>query len=305
MVSVDQLGFEGMPRRLFAATPSRLNTWLDCPRRYRMTYVDRPPPRKGAPWAHNSLGASVHNALAGWWRLPAGQRTPEAAGRLLVTGWISDGYRDEMQSREVREQARDWVAHYVETLDPYDEPLGVERIVATRTETLAVSGRIDRLDGRGGELVVVDYKTGRHLLSTDDARGSLALALYALAAERTLRRSCRRVELHHVRSGTVVSWEHQPESLRRHLGRAEEIAAECAAAEAAAAEAGWIDKPGGSRPPAGWRVPGQPAHSGPVPPEIDALFPPRVDTQCGWCDFRANCPEGSARYPANDPWAGV
>ena len=54
-----------MPRRLYACTPTRLSTWLDCPRRYRMTYLDRPPPPKGAPWAHNSLGASVHNALAG------------------------------------------------------------------------------------------------------------------------------------------------------------------------------------------------------------------------------------------------
>ena len=59
----------GMPRRLYPCTPTRLNTWLDCPRRYRMTYLDRPAPAKGPPWAHNSFGASVHNALAGWWRL--------------------------------------------------------------------------------------------------------------------------------------------------------------------------------------------------------------------------------------------
>ena len=73
MGRVQQLGFEGMPRRLYACTPTRLSTWLDCPRRYRMTYLDRPPPGKGPPWAHNSLGASVHNALAGWWRLPRGR----------------------------------------------------------------------------------------------------------------------------------------------------------------------------------------------------------------------------------------
>jgi putative RecB family exonuclease len=297
MVGVDQLGFEGMPRRLFAATPSRLNAWLDCPRRYRMTYVDRPPPRKGPPWAHNSLGASVHNALAGWWRLPVAKRTPDAAGRLLATGWLGDGYRDEIHSTQIRERAREWVVQYVDPLDPRDEPLGVERVVATRTETLAVSGRIDRLDGRDGELVVVDYKTGRHLLSTDDARGSLALALYALAAERTLRRPCRRVELHHLPTGRVISWEHQPESLQRHLSRAEEIAAECSAAEAALAE----QAPAAAAAPGAGR-----ADTGAVDPAVvDRLFPPRTGSQCGWCDFRAHCPEGSARYPAKEPWAGL
>src|SRR5580704_12690131 len=192
---MEQLGFEGMPRRLYPCTPTRLSTWLDCPRRYRMSYLDRPPPPKGPPWAHNSLGASIHNALAGWWRLPLAQRTVTAAGTLVDRGWIDEGFADETQSVRHRERA-------VAGLAPADEPVGVERTVASRTDKIAVSGRIDRLDARpaettgsgptgpaggtGTELVVVDYKTGRHPLTTDDARSSLALALYALAAGRAL-----------------------------------------------------------------------------------------------------------------------
>ena len=180
---MEQLGFEGMPRRLYTCTPTRLSSWLDCPRRYRMSYLDRPSPPKGPPWAHNSVGASVHNALAGWWRLPLAQRTVAAAGNLVDRGWINEGFADETQSVRQRERAIAMVEGYVAGLDPADEPLGVERTVATRTDTIAVSGRIDRLDARP-ELVVVDYKTGRHLLTTDDARSSMALALYALAAGR-------------------------------------------------------------------------------------------------------------------------
>ena len=104
---VEQLGFEGMPRRLYSCTPTRLSTWLDCPRRYRMTYLDRPTPPKGAPWAHNSVGASVHNALAGWWRLPLAQRTVTAAGTLVDRGWIDEGFADETQSVRQRERAID------------------------------------------------------------------------------------------------------------------------------------------------------------------------------------------------------
>jgi RecB family exonuclease len=281
---VEQLGFEGMPRRLYPCTPTRLSAWLDCPRRYRMTYLDRPSPPKGPPWAHNSLGASVHNALAGWWRLPLAQRTVVAAGTLVDRGWIDEGFADAAQSARYRQQAIDMVERYVARLDPADEPVGVERTVATRTDTIAVSGRVDRLDARlapaGPELVVVDYKTGRHLLTVDDARSSMALALYALAAGRVLRRPCRRVELHHLPSGEVLAWSHSDESLARHLGRAEDIAQECAAADELMRE-------------------GLPAE------RYDQIFPPRPSTFCGWCDYLQHCPEGAAAAAVRKPWDGL
>jgi RecB family exonuclease len=282
----EQLGLDGMPRRLYTCTPTRLSTWLDCPRRYRMSYLDRPAPPKGPPWAHNSLGASVHAALAAWWRRPLAERTVAAAGDLLDQGWIDLGFAADEQSLTYRGWARQLVEDYVQRLDPADEPIGVERTVATRTERIAVSGRIDRLDDRadpaagGSELVVVDYKTGRTLLTTDDARASLPLALYALAAERVMRRRCRRVELHHLPSGTVLAWEHSAEALARQLGRAEDIAGECAAADDA--YRGGLDQAG-----------------------LDRVFPPQPGRMCGWCDYQRHCPEGLAATEPHKPWDGL
>jgi RecB family exonuclease len=272
-VTATQLGFTGMPTRLFACTPSRLATWLDCPRRYKFVYVDRPSPPKGAPWAHNSLGAAVHTSLAAWWDRPADERTPERAAALVRERWIDLGFRDDEQSLQWRERAAVMVSDYVARLDPHREPLGIERTVAMRTERIALSGRIDRLDRRGDELVVVDYKTGRHILTTDDARGSLALAVYAAAAARTLRARCVTVELHHLPTGDVITWEHSDASLARHLERAEDIAAEAAAAEHAE-------------------------------DNVDA-FPPRPGPICGWCDFAAHCPEGRAAAPPRASWSGL
>ncbi len=283
---MEQLGFdfEGMPRRLYSCTPTRLATWQDCPRRYRMSYLDRPVPPKGPPWAHNSVGAAVHNALAGWWRLPLARRTVAAAGALVTAGWINEGFASDAQSARYRDWARCLVEAYVAGLDPADEPVGVERTVATKTDVIAVSGRIDRLDARphadgsaGTELVVVDYKTGRHLLSVDDARSSLALALYALAASRALRKECRRVELHHLPSGQVLAWEHTPESLQRHLRRAEDIAIECADADE--------------------------RMRAPLPPaQYDEVFPPNPSPACGWCDYLRSCPAGQAAAEPHRPW---
>src|SRR6266566_1797046 len=275
-----------MPRRLYSCTPSRLRTWLDCPRRYRMTYLDRPPPPKGPPWAHNSLGASVHNALAGWWRLPLAERTVAAAGTLLERGWITEGFADAAQSASYRAIARQMVEGYVGGLDPADEPVGIERTVAAKTDRIALSGRIDRLDerpaaaGGGTELVVVDYKTGRHLLTVDDARASLPLALYAIAAQRVLRRPCHRVELHHLPTGRVLAWEHSDEGLSRHLRRASEIAAECADAD-------------------------ERYRGGLTSPACDEVFPPSPRPACGWCDYLRNCPEGMAAAERHQPWDGL
>ena len=273
----EQLHLDGMPRRLFACTPSRLTAFIDCPRRYWLAYLERPAPGKGPPWGHNSVGSAVHTALKQWWDLPRSRRTPLAAGALLDGCWADEGFRDPAQSAAWRQRARGWVEGYVAGLDPAREPVGVERYVAARTERLALSGRADRIDARGAELVVVDYKTGRHRPGEADTRGSVALAMYALAAARTLRRPCHQVELHHLPTGAVVGWRHTDQSLARHLQRAEQTAEDIVAATDTLAA--------GADP--------------------DEVFPPRTGPHCGWCDYRAHCPAGQAAAPAREPWAGL
>ena len=277
---MEQLPLGDEPRRLFVCTPTRLTTWLDCPRRYRHTYLDRPPPPKGPPWAHLSLGTSVHNAMRAWWSLPVQQRTPEAAARAVHEQWQTDGFRDDAQSADYRQRAGDWAAGYVEHVDAADEPLGVERTVAMKTDRLAFSGRIDRVDDRlvegEREAVVVDYKTGRKTSTIDEARSSLALALYATSVARTLRLTCVQVELHHLPSGTTATWRHDEQTLARHLRRATEIAEEAQDAEAAFAEGDRTD-----------------------------AFPARPSPSCTWCDFRLSCPEGRAASDQTDPWSAL
>ena len=91
-----------------------------------------------------------------------------------------------------------------------------------------------------------------------------------------MRRRCVRVELHHLPSGDVISWEHSEAGLARQLGRIHDIAAEAVAAEQQGA--------GG---------------------DLDAAFPPRPGAMCGWCDFAAHCPEGQAASRRQPAWAGL
>jgi RecB family exonuclease len=286
-----ELPLEGVPPRLFVCTPTRLTTWVDCPRRYRYTYLDRPPPPKGPPWAHLSLGASVHNALRDWWGLPVAERTAAAAERLVRRDWLPEGFKDDAQSAQYRDVAATWVADYVTGLDRSVEPLGVERTVAWRTDRLAFSGRVDRIDVRPingvREAVVVDYKTGRRPVGDEEARSSLALALYAPAVSRTLRLPCVQVELHHLPTRTVAVWRHDDRTLSRHLRRATDIADEAQAAQQA------LGKP----------------VSEPVTDSAaqtrSERFQPNPGAGCAWCDYRSVCPEGQAASNQAQPWAAL
>jgi RecB family exonuclease len=274
-VGGEQLEMPGMPRRLFPATPSKLATFADCPRRYRHAYLDRPTPPKGPPWAHNTVGSAVHAALRSWWDLPVARRTAVAARQLLYGVWSANGFRDAEQAARWRATAAGWVTGYVESLDPAEEPVGLERQVSCTTERLVLTGRVDRIDQRGEELVVVDYKTGRVPSTDDEARGSAALAAYVLGVRRTLRRPCSRVELHHLPSGTVASFEHTERSLANHVRRAEDVAEDIGAATRAVED--------GVHP--------------------DEAFPPVTGRQCGWCDFRPSCPPGQAATPPRETWS--
>jgi putative RecB family exonuclease len=277
----------GMPARLFVATPTKLLTFADCKRKYRYTYLETPRPPKGPPWAHNTVGAIVHEVLAEFWRWPVSRRTTVEAVNRLRADWRHEGFRDSRQSAHWRERAADMVSTYLRDADPHFEPRGVERTVSFTTERASLRGRVDRIDERpardgsgGTELAIVDYKTGRRPLTSTDARSSLALALYVLGARRVLRRACTRVELHHLPTNTIAAADHDNESLARHQRRAESIAD-----DAAAAEARW--------------------HTGLTPAEADEVFPPEPSPLCGWCDFARICPQGRRVAPTREPWAGL
>ena len=269
-----QLGLDFHTPRLIRLTPSRLATWSDCPRRYRLTYLDRPVPGRGGGWAHATLGAVVHLALRALYELPGARRTSERAAALVDRYWTSEGFRDADQAGDYRERARGWVSDYVADrhAEAAADPVGLEQWVSVATGRIVAEGRVDRIDRRGAELVVVDYKTGR-APTVDGARRSAALAIYAVATEHTLRRRCVQVELHHLPTGEVTGWRHDPESLRTHLDAAGETAAELAGASEALAAGG----------------------------DAQVLFPPRPAPRCSSCPVRRHCPEGRAAAPELPP----
>lgn len=264
-------------RRPYRASPTRLLTYLDCPRRYRFAYLDRPTPVKAPPRAHTVVGVVVHNVLRDFWDLAPGQRTPDAVRRLVAAGWSDSGFRDHAQSAAWRSAVTEEVVEYLRGSDRQTQPRGVERSVQLPVGRALLAGRIDRIDERDGELVIVDYKTSRKPIDQQDARVSLPLAFYAAAAARLFRARCLRVELHHVPSGQVIAHEHTVESLDRKLAEADSIVRDLIDVDASYEQQG----------------------------AASTAFPPQPSALCRWCDFREHCPEGQAVGAAALPWEAL
>jgi len=253
-------------RRLVPVSATKLDVWQQCAFRFWLQYVQKSGSR--GDWAHLSMGNAVHAALRDWFDLDSPD--PAAAAELVQTHWSSLGFRDEEQSGAWRSIAAGWVRDYVEQ-HPAPVPFSRERTLGALGEYVTVSGRIDRIDERGAELVIVDYKTGRTVPTDDDAKVSRALAIYALVTQRSLRRRAYEVQLHHLPSGTVATHRHTDESLARQMSRVDAIGRDIAVALAAGRQSDF------------------PASPGPL---------------CGWCDFREGCPHRAA-VPAQPPWAGL
>lgn len=263
-----------------AVSPTKLDTWQDCPRRYWLRYVQRV--KVDGRWAHLSMGNAVHAGLREWFDLPCHIRRPQDGAALVAKAWSAAGFRDAEQSEQWRVIAEQMVVGYLSMHEPR-EPFGRERSLGSITDHATINGRIDRIDlapadsddpdrdGYPEELVVVDYKTGRKVPSDDDARVSRALAVYCEVVQRSLRRPAFTVQLHHVPTGVVASARHTSESLARQIGRVDALAQEMSAAEAT----------------------GDPS-----------AFPPNPTALCGWCDFRDMCPAGDHVAP-RPRWAGL
>jgi putative RecB family exonuclease len=305
-------------------SPTQLSMWRTCPLQFWFEYVARPRPvGHGGPWAHYVLGNGAHNGLRDLWLLPAAQRTPEMAQRLVAAQWSTQGFRDEAQAEVYLAQTQRWVAQWVTQAQErgalQGEPPGVERTVGVVIDkelcercaplgqsqrgcrdcwVLTVEGRIDlierRIDDDGRpHLVVVDYKLGKRAPTRDDLEESYALPIYALGTMRVLGSPaggwCEVAELHHLPTGTVHPIEYDKTSMARHLGHVRAIAHEIDDAARLVEDSS-----------AGRVVPADEAAA-----IRDAAYPAEPGPLCGHCPFLEMCEAGQQVATRAEPWGSL
>jgi putative RecB family exonuclease len=243
---------------------------MTCPLLYRFRVIDRLPE---PPTTATARGTLVHAVLERLFDLPAADRTPEAARALVDPEWdrlaaaepdLGALFGDDAERADFLGSASVILDAYFTLEDPRRlEPAERESYVETTLDSgLRLRGYIDRLDvAPGGEIRIVDYKTGRAPREAYEASALFQMRFYALVIWRLRGQVPRLLQLMYLAEGEVLRYAPDASDL---LATERKVAALWQAIERAGATGDWR---------------------------------PRPSRLCDWCNHKALCPEFGGTPP--------
>jgi putative RecB family exonuclease len=245
-------------------SPSRAGDFMTCPLLYRYRSIDRLPQ---SPSSVAVRGTLVHAVLERLFDLPAVERTPKQAATLLAPEWerlkeaepeVGALFTDEVELADWLTSAKALLDGYFtledpRRLDPAERESFVEVVLPGG---LRLRGIVDRLDiAPGGEVRVVDYKTGRSPGEAFEGKALFQMKFYALVLWRTRGVVPKRLQLMYLGDREVLAYSPDESDL---LATERKLLALWEAIERATQARD---------------------------------FRPRVSRLCDWCDHQAFCPE--------------
>jgi putative RecB family exonuclease len=170
---------------------SSLKTYKNCPAQFKIRYIDNV--RKSDESIEAFLGKRVHEALEYLYN-------EVLDGRIPFFDYIVDKYnsnwqdkwherigivRTEKSSNYYKNLGEDCIARYYRKYAPFEEPIVGNEIELNFTldkdSKYTIKGIIDRLDHDGsGNWIINDYKSGKRLITQNQADTDNQLALYQI-----------------------------------------------------------------------------------------------------------------------------
>ena len=191
-------------------SPSRASQFKTCPQQFKYANVDklREPTNEV-----QAKGTTVHQALEDLFDLPQDERSIEKLHNLFRDAWTKVRGTDEHHNLfSSVEEERDWgidglklLNNYMTIEDPTTfNPLERERWVRGSIEDLNLRGILDRMDrNRNGELIIVDYKSGKAPMAKYKEPRFFALKLYALLIKEELGEMPAELKLIYLKNSTI------------------------------------------------------------------------------------------------------
>ena len=191
-------------------SPSRASQFKTCPKQFKFANVDK---IKEPTTEVQAKGTTVHQALEDLFDLKPDERNTEKLHNLFREAWTKVRGNDEHHNLfSSVEEEREWgldglklLNNYMSIEDPTSfEPLERERWVRGSIEDLNLRGILDRMDRNNkGELVIVDYKSGKAPLAKYKEPRFFALKLYALLIQKELGEMPSELKLIYLKNSTI------------------------------------------------------------------------------------------------------
>lgn len=212
-----------IPARL---SPSALDRFRTCPRSFRLHDVDRSP-RQERSNPSFVQGSAVHHALERFFGLPVEDRSTDSMHQALRWAWPQhrkpDSFSSRDQEADVGRGALAMLSEFVDNFETSATPVAREQWVSAHVAGCDVYGKVDRVDRRGEGLEVIDYKTGRHRLESEDLHQDSAVQVYVLGTESRFGLPVERVRIIYLAHGDEVIWEPEREDVELITARLGEL----------------------------------------------------------------------------------
>jgi putative RecB family exonuclease len=208
---------QNKPRPRPALSPSRAADFKQCPLLYRFRAIDRlPEPSSTA----QLRGTVVHAALEQLYGLPAPQRGQDTALALVGPAWeqvvAAEPERaadiPPEQQAQLLAEAQALLSGYYRLEDPtrFDPQSCEQRVEVELADGTLLRGFVDRIDvAPGGELRVVDYKTGKapsEAWALAEFKAMFQMKFYAVALFRTRGVLPTRLRLIYLADGQLLDY---------------------------------------------------------------------------------------------------
>lgn len=156
-----------MENRALKLTPSLVDVFEFCPRRYWYLYEpDSPQVPRRTSW-QLSFGTSIHESIKEIYFNGGPPNVPlSSLSGILDRCWRREGYPDEFSEKEKKAKALGILERFLETNRSRPvQTLEIEKQLSASIEGLDLLAKIDRLDWLRPGILIVDYKTGQGYLS--------------------------------------------------------------------------------------------------------------------------------------------
>ncbi len=182
----------------------QVNSYLDCPLKYRFLHVDKIPP---PPHHALTFGRAIHFTIRDYLKLKmGGKKVPfEKLLEIYKNHWIPEGFLDRRHEEMRYEEGK----RMLENLWKKEEstlviPTYVEKEFKIKIDTVRLMGRWDRVDIDEDGTIIIDYKASKikdQKSANREAKENLQLALYCYSFEKLYNKRVKEVRLSYLDSG--------------------------------------------------------------------------------------------------------